>query len=130
MASAAPNGKTSRSSSTGGIISKIRSPTCVTSSAHHPETRPQTRPETRPEPGLGRARRRRPETAHPPQPWRQPKLTISSRQLILTNMSQGMGLAEAASGADPASGLHAARELRELAERLEALQVHNARHHG
>ncbi len=38
-----------------------------------------------------------------------------------------MGLAEAASGADPATGLQAARELRELAERLEALQVHNAR---
>ncbi len=45
-------------------------------------------------------------------------------------MSQGMGLAEAASGADPATGLQAARELRELAERLEALQVANARKHG
>jgi hypothetical protein len=45
-------------------------------------------------------------------------------------MSQGIGLAEAASGADPASGLQAARELRELAERLEALQVANARQHG
>jgi hypothetical protein len=52
------------------------------------------------------------------------------RQLILTSMSTGMGLAEAASGADPAAGLHAARELRELAERLEALQVRNARQHG
>jgi hypothetical protein len=45
-------------------------------------------------------------------------------------MSQGMGLAEAASGSDPAAGLRAARELRELAERLEALQVRNARAHG
>ena len=48
----------------------------------------------------------------------------------IDGMSQGMGLAEAASGADPASGLQAARELRELAERLEALQVGNARKHG
>ncbi|HEX9034756.1 MAG TPA: RNA polymerase subunit sigma-70 [Streptosporangiaceae bacterium] len=45
-------------------------------------------------------------------------------------MSQGMGLAEAASGADPAAGLRAARELRELAERLEALQVASARKQG
>ncbi len=41
-----------------------------------------------------------------------------------------MGLAEAAGGADPATGLRAARELRDLAERLEALQVRNAREHG
>ena len=41
-----------------------------------------------------------------------------------------MDLAEAASGPDPAAGLQAARELRELAERLEALQVANARKHG
>lgn len=39
-------------------------------------------------------------------------------------------LAEAASGGDPAEGLRAARALRELAERLEALQVGNARSHG
>jgi len=45
-------------------------------------------------------------------------------------MNEGMGLAEAASGADPATGLQAARELRDLAERLEALQVKNARAHG
>ena len=45
-------------------------------------------------------------------------------------MIQAMGLAEAAGGADPATGLRAARELRELAERLEALQVRNARDHG
>ena len=41
-----------------------------------------------------------------------------------------MRLAEAASGADPAAGLRAARELRELADRLESLQVANAREHG
>ena len=39
-------------------------------------------------------------------------------------------LAAAASGSDPAEGLRAARALRELAERLEALQVDNARAHG
>ncbi len=45
-------------------------------------------------------------------------------------MSQEMSIAQAASGPDPAQGLRAARELRELAERLEALQVANARKHG
>ena len=45
-------------------------------------------------------------------------------------MSNGVTLAEAASGQDPAEGLRAARALRELAERLEALQVANARDHG
>ena len=45
-------------------------------------------------------------------------------------MSQEMALAQAASGPDPAQGLRAARELRELAERLESLQVRNARDHG
>ena len=45
-------------------------------------------------------------------------------------MSEGVQLAESASGSDPAEGLRAARALRELAERLEALQVGNARAHG
>jgi predicted transcriptional regulator len=45
-------------------------------------------------------------------------------------MSEGMMLAQAAGGADPAAGLRAAKELRELADRLEALQVRNAREHG
>jgi hypothetical protein len=45
-------------------------------------------------------------------------------------MSNGVTLAEAAAGQDPAEGLRAARALRELAERLEALQVGNARDHG
>jgi hypothetical protein len=39
-------------------------------------------------------------------------------------------LAEAASGGNPAEGLRAARALRELAERLEALQVDSARAQG
>jgi hypothetical protein len=45
-------------------------------------------------------------------------------------MTNEVALAEAASGQDPAAGLRAARALRELAERLEALQVQNARQHG
>jgi hypothetical protein len=45
-------------------------------------------------------------------------------------MTNEVALAEAASGRDPAAGLRAARALRELAERLEALQVQNAREHG
>ena len=45
-------------------------------------------------------------------------------------MTNETALAEAASGPDPAAGLRAARALRELAERLEALQVANARDHG
>lgn len=45
-------------------------------------------------------------------------------------MTNQVALAEAASGQDPAAGLRAARALRELAERLEALQVQNARQHG
>jgi DNA-directed RNA polymerase specialized sigma24 family protein len=45
-------------------------------------------------------------------------------------MANEVALAEAASGPDPAAGLRAARALRELAERLEALQVQNARGRG
>jgi DNA-directed RNA polymerase specialized sigma24 family protein len=45
-------------------------------------------------------------------------------------MSNGVELAEAASGQDPVAGLRAARALRDLAERLEALQVQNARGRG
>jgi DNA-directed RNA polymerase specialized sigma24 family protein len=45
-------------------------------------------------------------------------------------MSDGVQLAEEASSRDPAVGLRAVRALRELAERLEALQVDNARNQG
>jgi hypothetical protein len=48
----------------------------------------------------------------------------------IDGVSNQTALAEAASGQDPAAGLRAARALRELAERLEALQVGNARDHG
>jgi hypothetical protein len=47
----------------------------------------------------------------------------------IDDMANEAQLAEAASGGDPATGLRAARALRELAERLEALQVVNARAH-
>jgi hypothetical protein len=39
-------------------------------------------------------------------------------------------VAEAAAGPDPAAGLRAAAALHRLADRLEALQVDNARAHG
>ena len=45
-------------------------------------------------------------------------------------MTDEVKLAAAAGGGDPAEGLRAARALRELAERLEALQVDNARTNG
>jgi hypothetical protein len=45
-------------------------------------------------------------------------------------MSEGVQLAEAASSRDPVVGLRAIRALRELTERLEALQVDNARQQG
>src|SRR5262249_32173375 len=57
---------------------------------------------------------------------------VDSRPLstYIDSMANEVQLAEAASGGDPAEGLRAARALRELAERLEALQVGNARAHG
>src|SRR4051794_41882672 len=45
-------------------------------------------------------------------------------------MSDGVQLAQEASSRDPAVGLRAVRALRELAERLEALQVQSARDQG
>ena len=59
------------------------------------------------------------------------KSTLVDIQITSTYIDNvNQRLAEAASGADPATGLQAARELRELGERLEALQVANARDHG
>jgi DNA-directed RNA polymerase specialized sigma24 family protein len=49
---------------------------------------------------------------------------------MLTDMSEGAQLTEAASGQDPGAGLRAVRALRELTERLETLQVDNARGRG
>ena len=45
-------------------------------------------------------------------------------------MTDGVQLAEQASSRDPEIGLRAVRALRELAERLETLQVDNARNQG
>ncbi|GAA0318029.1 MULTISPECIES: RNA polymerase subunit sigma-70 [Actinoallomurus] len=45
-------------------------------------------------------------------------------------MNDGVQLAQAAGSRDPAIGLRAVRALRELAERLEGLQVENARDQG
>lgn len=45
-------------------------------------------------------------------------------------MSDGIQLAQEASSRDPAVGLRAVRALRDLAERLESLQVANARELG
>jgi hypothetical protein len=45
-------------------------------------------------------------------------------------MSDGVQLAQAAGSSDPAVGLKAVAALRELADRLEALQVGNARDLG
>ncbi|GLZ10752.1 MULTISPECIES: helix-turn-helix domain-containing protein [Actinomadura] len=45
-------------------------------------------------------------------------------------MDDGVKLATQAGSQDPAIGLRAVRALRELAERLEALQVANARERG
>lgn len=49
---------------------------------------------------------------------------------MLTAMSDGVQLAQEASSRDPAIGLRAVRALRDLAERLESLQVANARDLG
>lgn len=57
-------------------------------------------------------------------------LTATNVSTYIDVMANEVTLAEAASGPDPAAGLRAARALRELAERLEALQVQNARERG
>jgi hypothetical protein len=57
-------------------------------------------------------------------------LTDLLASTYIDGVNNQTALAEAASGQDPAAGLRAARALRELAERLEALQVGNARDHG
>jgi DNA-binding NarL/FixJ family response regulator len=45
-------------------------------------------------------------------------------------MNEGIQLAERASSSDPDVGLRAVAALRELTDRLEVLQVANAREHG
>ena len=54
-------------------------------------------------------------------------LTIQRRQPKLTLVEQTLNLAEGAASNDPDVGLRAVAALRVLAERLEMLQVENAR---
>ena len=49
---------------------------------------------------------------------------------MLTSMESDLAITEAASGSDPDTGLRAVAALRALAERLEILQVDNARRLG
>ncbi len=57
-------------------------------------------------------------------------LTISDRQHMLTRMETTVQIAEGAASQDPEVGLRAVASLRALAERLELLQVQNARDLG
>jgi DNA-directed RNA polymerase specialized sigma24 family protein len=58
---------------------------------------------------------------------RQQMLTTQCRQPKLTLVEQALNLAEGAASNDPDVGLRAVAALRALAERLEMLQVENAR---
>jgi DNA-directed RNA polymerase specialized sigma24 family protein len=57
-------------------------------------------------------------------------LTTARRQHMLTNMESTLEIAQGAASQDPDVGLRAVAALRELAERLEVLQVDNARRLG
>jgi DNA-directed RNA polymerase specialized sigma24 family protein len=61
---------------------------------------------------------------------RQPWLTSPVTSTYIDGVSEATELAGAASSKDPAVGLWSVAALRELLERLEALQVENAREHG
>jgi DNA-binding NarL/FixJ family response regulator len=57
---------------------------------------------------------------------------VDARRLstYIDNMTEATSLATAAGSPDPAEGLRAVRALRRLLERLEAIQVANARKQG
>jgi len=57
-------------------------------------------------------------------------LTANARQLKLTDMETTLEIAEGAASNDPDVGLRAVAALRALTERLEILQVENARELG
>lgn len=57
-------------------------------------------------------------------------LTSLQCQHMLTLMESGLAITEAAVGSDPDAGLRAVAALRALTERLEILQVDNARRLG
>ncbi len=61
---------------------------------------------------------------------RQHMLTTNARQLMLTDMETTLEIAEGAASNDPDVGLRAVAALRALTERLEILQVENARELG
>lgn|GEM_PF-200844 len=63
-------------------------------------------------------------------PDRQHVLTANARQLKLTDMETTLEIAEGAASNDPDVGLRAVAALRALTERLEILQVENARELG
>ena len=54
-------------------------------------------------------------------------LTLGTRQHMLTNMESTLDITQNAASADPDVGLRAVASLRALTERLEILQVDNAR---
>ena len=57
-------------------------------------------------------------------------LTIFGCQHMLTTMESALAITDAAAGTDPDTGLRAVAALRALTERLEILQVDNARRLG
>ena len=57
-------------------------------------------------------------------------LTIFGCQHMLTIMESALAITDAAAGSDPDTGLRAVAALRALTERLEILQVDNARRLG
>jgi DNA-directed RNA polymerase specialized sigma24 family protein len=64
---------------------------------------------------------------------RQVNLTLGWLSGLLDTVNDATGpadLSETAAGRDPEQGLAAVRALRALADRLEAVQVHNAREQG
>ena len=60
----------------------------------------------------------------------QEKLTIVDLSGSLDTVKDAAELSESAASNDPEQGLAAVRALRALADRLEAVQVHNAREQG
>jgi DNA-directed RNA polymerase specialized sigma24 family protein len=61
---------------------------------------------------------------------RQVNLTLGWLSGLLDTVNDAADLSETAAGRDPEQGLAAVRALRALADRLEAVQVHNAREQG
>ena len=73
---------------------------------------------------------RRPTTPAGSAPRCQVDLTDAHTSGLLDTVNDATELSESAASNDPAQGLAAVRALRALADRLEAVQVHNAREQG